>query len=282
MVELNYYRKVEYAHYGQIILTMDLFVPKADHGAPVIVWLHQGGMGHRKFYVFGPPILEMLGYGYAVAQVTYRVTSDPCDDRTLVQFPAQLQDVKTAVRFLRANAEIYGLDPQRIGIAGDSAGGQLSALAALTSGLPQFEAGPFLGYSSDVKCACDFYGPTDYLSMSRHAMLSPVRNPDFDYDAPDSYEGLVCGGPIQENKEKARAASPISYVDKDAPKHIPLLIFHGDHDPNVPYLQSVTLYESMNEAGYDVEFHTMPGQGHSLDWFEDVKAAFIEFFEKHL
>ena len=282
-MDINYYRKVEYAKIGPTSLTMDLYVPKTkEDKAPVILWLHAGGMVRRSYYAYGPPILCMLDFGYAIAQATYRVViDDACDDPELLQFPAQIQDVKTAVRFLRANMEKYHLDPDRIGVAGDSAGGQLSALMAITDHVKEFEGDLYPGYSSKIKAACDFYGPTEFLTMDEHAKVGPPSA--IIHNAPDSPESLVCGGPIQDEKrEKAIQASPTTYAKDHAKDAAPLLIFHGDNDPSVPYQQSVILYDVMKEAGADVTFYKMPGKDHSMSWFKEVQSIFVEFFENNL
>ena len=284
MINLKYYRRVEYEKIDNVSVTMDLYVPESKEKLPVLVWYHEGGMVDRKGYAFGPAMMELVTRGYAVVQPTYRVYCDRAlySEPSKTQWPVMLQDAKTVIRFLRANAEKYGLDSNRIGVAGDSAGGQLSAMQAVTAENPEFETDLYKDYSSKVNCAIDFYGPSEFLTMDEHADMSPVKNPLLIHDAPDSPESRAIGGPIQENKEKARSASTVSYVSKDGDKSIPLLIFHGDHDPNVPFQQSVVLYNKMKECGYDVEFYPQAGHGHNLNFFEDIKQIVFDFLDKHV
>jgi len=284
MIGLKYYRRVEYERIDNISLTMDLYIPESEKALPVIVWFHEGGMVDRKGYAFGPPMMELVTRGYAIVQATYRVAGDMklCSDPIDVQWPVMLQDAKTVIRYLRYKADEYGIDPERIGVAGDSAGGQLSAMMAVTQGNPLFESELYSNYSDKICCAVDFYGPSEFLTMDEHANMSPVKNPLLIHDSPESPESRCIGGPIQENQEKAKAASTVTYVSKDGNKEVPLLIFHGDHDPNVPFQQSVVLYNKMRECGYDVEFYPQAGHGHNLNFFEDIKDIVFAFFDKHV
>ncbi|MBV8142174.1 MAG: alpha/beta hydrolase, partial [Verrucomicrobia bacterium] len=169
-------------------------------------------------------------------------------------FPAQLEDCKAAVRWLRAHAEEFGIDPNRIGVWGASAGGNLAALLGTTGEVRDFEVGENLGYSSRVQAVCDFFGPTDFLQMDAH------RLPDGQiHSAPDSPESKLVGGPIQNNPEKVRRANPITYVDQGAP---PFLIVHGTLDRLVPFHQSQLLVAALEAAGAAVTFHPVEGGGH--------------------
>jgi acetyl esterase/lipase len=281
-LDIRYYPQIKYAQIGQISLTMNLYIPKTrGDSVPVIIWLHGGGMIRRNYFSYGPPILCMLEFGYAIAQATYRVVSDDSyADPNLLLFPAQIRDVKTAVRFMRANAKKYHLDQERIGIAGDSAGGQLAALMALTPHIMEFEGDLSPGFSSEIKAACDFYGPTEFLTMDEQAKVGPI--PAIIHNSANSPESLVCGGPIQEHRDRALQASPLTYARVYQGNAASLLIFHGDNDPNVPYQQSVMLYEVLKEKGADVTFYKVPGKDHSMSWFKEVQPKFLKFFEEHL
>jgi acetyl esterase/lipase len=267
-----FYRRMEYAHVGAKRLTMDLYVPQGAQGpAPVVLWIYGSAWLDRTLYVYGPPILGLLERGYAVAQIDYRMTSEG------YLFPAQVQDCKTAVRFLRARAAEFGLDPRRVGASGESAGGHLSALLGLAVDQPDLEGELHPGYSSAVQAVCDIYGPSDLLAMDQQRLPGGQV-----HDVADSPESRLVGGPIQENREKVARANPLTYIQGRTGRIPPFLLFHGDRDPNVPYGQSVLLYEALRAAGAKVAFHTIAGAGHSLAFFPQIEPTLIAFFCENL
>ena len=145
-----------------------------------------------------------------------------------------------------------------------------------SGGAKQLEGGGGnLEFSSRVQAVCDWFGPTDFLQMEAHA-LTPAR--PFSHDAADSPESLFIGGAIQENKDKARAANPITYITPSAP---PFLIMHGDRDPLVPHHQSELLEAALKKAGVEVAFHTVEGAGHGFGGPEIMRMVEM-FFDKHL
>jgi acetyl esterase/lipase len=159
--------------------------------------------------------------------------------------------VKAAVRWLRANAETYRLDPNRFAAWGLSAGGHLVAMLGTAGDVAEFEVGENLEVSSRVQAVVDYFGPTDFLQMDVH------RLPDgLVHDAPDSPESKLVGGPIQEHKSRVARANPITYVSKD---DSPFLIIHGDKDSLVPYHQSVLLNDALEEADVPVTFYRKLG-----------------------
>ena len=180
------------------------------------------------------PALRFLDKGYAVAGINYRLSQHAL-------FPAQIQDCKAAIRWLRTHAPQYGCDGNRVGVWGSSAGGHLVALLGTTGDVPTFDTGPNLTVSSRVQAVCDWFGPTDFLRMND--VLGAM-----DHDAADSPESRLVGGPIQENREAVVRANPISYITFDDP---PFLIMHGDQDQLVPPNQSELLYHALQEAGVD-------------------------------
>ncbi|MHC4440844.1 MAG: alpha/beta hydrolase fold domain-containing protein, partial [Planctomycetota bacterium] len=207
---------------------------------------------------------RFLKEDYAAASINYRLSQHAI-------FPAQIEDCKAAIRFIRANADKYNIDQDRIGVWGSSAGGHLVAMLGTTGDINQFDKGPNLHVSSRVQAVCVFFGPTDFTKMN-----------DFegrmDHDDPDSPESQLVGGPIQQNKEACKRANPITYVSKNDP---PFLICHGDKDMLVPHNQSVLLNTALKDAGVSVKFHTVKGGGHG---FRDpeVDRMVKEFFDKHL
>jgi acetyl esterase/lipase len=253
--------------------TLDLYLPKAPKGdkpLPVVVNIHGGAfrMGDKG----GPGVREVLDLvasgDYAAASINYRLS-------TQAKWPAQIHDCKAAIRWVRANARKYNLDPDRIGVIGGSAGGHLVATLGTGGGVGELEGdvGPYEGTSSKVQCVVDQFGPTELLTMARYQKNGQNA------DDPHSPESELIGGPLQENKEKARAASPITYVSKDDP---PFLIFHGTADPLIPINQSERLAAALKEAGVEMTFVPVVGGGHGGFRNPEVGRRVRQFFDKHL
>ena len=259
------YRDLAYVTDGHERQKLDLYVPETGENLPLIIWIHGGAWrgGDKTHYM---PI-EYLKAGYAGASLNYRLSQHAI-------FPAQIEDVKAAVRWLRANAETYRLDPNRFAAWGSSAGGHLVAMLGMAGDVKEFEVGENLEVSSRVQAVVDYFGPTDFLQMDTH------RLPDgLVHDAPDSPESQLVGGAIQEHQDRVARANPVTYVSKDAP---PFLIVHGNKDPLVPYQQSVLLNDALKKAGVPVTFYKVEGGGHG--WFKDPKVPELTkvFLEQHL
>jgi acetyl esterase/lipase len=267
-------RDIVYAQVGDRKLLLDLYVPpQRTAPLPVIVWIHGGGWrGGSKGS--GGRALPMLQRGYAVVDVGYRLSGEAI-------FPAQVQDCKAAVRWVRANAAQYGLDPDRIGAWGSSAGGHLVAFLGTAGDVREFDTEANRQTSSRVQAVCDWFGPTDLLQMDEH-MLEGSR---MVHDAPKSPESLLVGGPIQEEPYRSvvRKANPITYVTKDDP---PFLIMHGDKDMLVPLHQSELLYDALKKAGVEARLHVVKGAGHGLRDGEQSPEKLLEivaeFFDRYL
>ncbi len=255
-------RDLEYVPGGHERNKLDLYLPAgADHPLPVVVWIHGGGW--RAGSKDRCPAVGLLRKGFAVASVNYRLSQH-------APFPAQIEDCKAAIRWLRANAKKYNLDPNHIGVWGGSAGGHLVALLGTSGDVKQLEGkSGNLDQSSRVQCVVDFFGPTDLTRVS------PQQN------KPDSPVSLLLGGPLPEKKELAVKASPVTYITKDDP---PFLILHGDQDDVVPINQSELLDEALRKAGVDCTFIRVTGNGHGGPDFLAPKnrKTIVEFFEKHL
>ncbi len=257
-------RDIEYARVGDKRLLLDLYLPeKADGRLPVVVWIHGGGW--RGGSKNACRALYLSGKGYAVASIAYRLTPE-------ATFPAQIHDCKGAIRWLRANAKRYGLDPNRIGVWGSSAGGHLVALLGTSGGVKELEGnvGGNLEYSSGVQAVCDFCGPT---TLTDRASLRTGESED----GPTAVVALL-GGPIPRKEDLARQASPVTHVTKDDP---PFLVVHGDQDNVVPIRQSELLAEALKKAGVEVTFHVARGSGHGIQG-KDIDAMVEAFFDKHL
>jgi acetyl esterase/lipase/enterochelin esterase-like enzyme len=250
---------------------LDLYTPeKPDGPLPVIVWIHGGAWlgGSKDGRV---PAVPFVTKGYAVASINYRLSSHAV-------FPAQIEDCKAAVRWLKANAKTYNLDPKRIGVWGASAGGHLAALLGTSGDVKDLEgSGDNADQSSRVHAVVDFFGPTDLLQMEAHSLPGSTMK----HGTPDSPESKLIGGPINENVEKTDRANPVKYVAKDAP---PFLIVHGEQDPLVPIHQSQLLYEALKQLNRDITFYRIAGAGHGSPEFntEMMRAAVLAFFDQHL
>lgn len=242
------FRDIDYAATGSRRQCLDLYVPVQRNEAilPVVVWIHgggwqQGGKGD------GRQVRPYVATGnYAGVSVGYRLTDE-------ASWPAQIHDCKAAIRWIRANAREYGLDPSRIGVFGSSAGGHLAAMLGVTIDSPEFDGtlGPHEGVSSRVTCVIDFFGPTELLTMGTW------------HDNPGSPESKLVGGTLQQTKDVAIRASPITHV---SPDDVPFLIIHGTEDEVVPYAQSVTFHAALKAAGVESTLITMSDAGHGVPY----------------
>ncbi|MCG5447606.1 alpha/beta hydrolase [Micromonospora hortensis] len=227
-------------------LTLDLVVPvEAPQPVPVLVWIHGGAwlFGSPKqpadWLMEADPFAAAIRAGFAVASAQYRLSGE-------AHFPAQLDDVKAAVRWLRRHGDQVGVDRERIGVWGESAGGHLASMVALT-GDDQDD--------SDVRAAVCWYAPSNLLTMQSQAHPSGTIN----HDAADSPESLLIGAPLADNPGLGRVASPITYVTDQAP---PMLLIHGDQDVVVPVGQSEELAAALTAVGAEVELSVVPGADH--------------------
>ncbi|MBU6950699.1 alpha/beta hydrolase [Hahella sp. HN01] len=259
------HRDMAYVSNGHAQQKLDLHLPSAGKNIPLIIWIHGGGwMNGDKTQ--GVPI-DYVDEGYAVASINYRLSN-------VAKFPAQLEDAKAAVRWLRANAGQYDIDPERIGVWGASAGGHLAALLGTTGDVEDFDVGENLNVSSRVQAVVDYFGPTDFLQIDENRLPASES-----HDKAGSPESRLIGGAIQDNKDKVERANPITYVNEgDAP----FLIVHGDADPIVPHHQSQLLEAALKAAEVPVSFYTVKGGQHGR--FNDAKVVELTkaFFTKHL
>ena len=232
---------------------LDLYVPGGTNRAwPVVVWTGGSAWMADSGKRTAPALAAQLNpAGYAVAGVSIRSSSQ-------IKFPGQLHDIKAAIRWLRANAPKYNLDPDRIAIMGDSSGGWTTAMAALTGDVPELEGSVgTTGPSSKVRAAVAFYPPTNFLTMDTWA----VRKCDQPrcHDDATSPESRLVGCAIQTCPEKVQAANPLRYV---TPADPPMMILHGGSDLLVPHNQGEQLYMALNKACLDSVFISLPKAGH--------------------
>ena len=276
----TFFRDVVYAApWGFRPLMLDVRLPKGSGPFPLIVFVHGGAWAtngptitnkiYRKMDMFN----RFTAAGFAVARISYRLTSE-------AQFPAQLYDCKSAIRFLRKHAELLRIDPKRFAAFGDSAGGHLVALLGLTGNNPELEGkiGITEG-SSAVSCVINWFGPTDLVTMGEDKRA--LGNAWGDSDLADSPESMLLGGSPPLNKEMAKAASPITYVHKNAP---PMLMQYGDADRLVPLVQGEVLFNALKAVGVDVTLQIIKGADHCFWGVENhyIIDDDIAFLKKHL
>lgn len=263
------HRDLAYVSNGHERQTLDLYLPAQGEHHPLLIWIHGGAfrMGSKEGNPDNPLPFDYVTQGYALASINYRLSQHAI-------WPAQIEDCKAAVRWLRAHAAHYKLDPDRFAAWGPSAGGHLVAMLGTAGHVVEFEVGAHLEVSSRVHCVVDYFGPTDFLQMDTQ------RLPDgMIHDTPDSPESELVGGPIQENPDKVARANPVTYVTADVP---PFLIIHGDADPLVPYGQSGLLVEALEKVGADVTFYTVQGGGHGGFTDPAVPKLTADFLAKHI
>lgn len=247
---------VQYAQVGDQRLLLDLYCPvKSEAPCPLVVWVHGGAW--RSGSKNNPPILKMLESGFAIASIDYRLTP-------IAKFPAQIHDIKAAIRFLRASAQRNRLDAQQFVIAGSSAGGHLAALVGVSNGVQALEGtvGEFTQVSSDVQAIVSFFGAANLqtiLAQSTPHGLS-VRVPALE---------LLLGGQPDTKSELARQASPVAHVDSADP---PLWLIHGDQDPQMPINQSHELVGAYEQFKLPVDFAVVHGGKHGgKEFFDDER-----------
>jgi acetyl esterase/lipase len=259
--DIFYKEEITYGKGGQEELKLDIARPKQGGPFPGVVWIHGGAWRGGNRSVYRPAIKEMARNGYVAVTVSYRF----CPKNT---FPAQVEDVKCAVRWLRANAKEHLVDPDRIGATGASAGGHLSLLLGVMGSEDGLEGeGGNADKSSKVQAVVNWFGPTE-LTKPFPPNIQPLLT-DF------------LGGTVQEKTDAARKGSPIAYLSKDDG---PILTLHGDKDNVVPYEQATLLDEACKKAGIDHTLVTVEGAGHGWGG-EQMKGSLkqtTEFFDKHL
>jgi acetyl esterase/lipase len=252
---------------GQPLL-MDILVPETPvrTPTPVVLWLDSHGK--EKSDKESSNAVLFTDNGFVTAIIGYRSTD-------LAPFPAAIEDCKCAVRFLRANAAQYGIDPDRIGVAGSSAGGHLALLLATANEDAGLEgSGGWSGISSQVAAASAWYAPTDFT----------VGEKGFQRKG----DGKFLGVNVNQKSDIFRKASPITYVSADSP---PILLIHGDHDKVVPFSQSIRMMEAYKRVGATAELVKVVGVGHkfksatagqaSVDQ-KEIQARTVGFFKTYL
>jgi acetyl esterase/lipase len=260
------WKDLNYAADSMVYHRLDIYLPEIEKPTyPAVIeiygsaWFGNNLKG-TDLATLGKALLDA---GFAVVMPNHRSSSD-------AKYPAQIQDIKAVVRFVRANAEKYQIDTSFIGITGYSSGGHLAALAGTSGGVRQYTVGSVTediegnigadaNYRSSVDAVVDWFGPTDFLVMDSCGS-------QLVHNASNSPESSLIGGPIQDNKDKCELANPITYVDANDP---PFLILHGDADPLVPHCESELLFNALQKANVTSQFVLVPNGQHGPGMFVD-------------
>lgn len=268
-IDLNYANDSVVGH------KLDIYLPDTGQSRYKVVVIIYGSawfannMKQMAFQIMGTPLLKA---GFAVVSINHRSSSD-------AKYPAQINDVKAAIRFIRANADKYSLDMSFIGITGFSSGGHLAALAGTTNGVKSYTVGDktvdiegnigsYTSFSSNVNAVVDWFGPIDITRMENCDTVKGA----------DSPEAALIGGVPAENLDMLALLNPMTYIDKDDPK---FLVIHGNADNVVPICQSVYFSEALKEKGLLEEFISVSGGQHGPVTFnENTFKKMTDFFIK--
>ena len=275
--QVNYIKDVEYVQRDGKPLHLQLLLPggllpgmESTLRYPLVVYVQGSAWGEQYVYGSLPQLVPLARAGFVVASVKHRPSSQ-------ARFPGFLQDVKSAIRFLRANAEKYFIDPSQVGIWGDSSGGHAAQMVGVTGDMEEFKTEDNHEFSDAVQAVVDFYGPSDVTRIN-----DGPRDPQFTADKSKIPEDILFGGCVIDHPEIAQPGNPLNYIEKDKPLP-PFLIAHGDEDPMVPFNQSVLTAQKLLETEHRVEFYKVVGAGHgTFMWNEEVIQLVIRFFKAWL
>ncbi len=256
-------------------MRMDIVRPKDDKKYPTVIFITGGG------FMWAPKNgnlynrCEIAKAGYVVASIEYHVVSNGL-------YSDAVKDAKAAIRYMRANAEKYGVDPKNVAVWGESAGGYLTAMTGTSNGVKDFEVGENLDQSSDVQAAMDIYGLSDLTKIGAD-YDKEAEEAHFTTDAPEAgyVHGKNSGLTILDKPEVVAKANPVNYVDKNDP---PFLFMHGTVDALVSPSQTLLVHTALRNAGVESTRYAITGANHGGPQFSDPKVLqiMIEFLDKHL
>lgn len=255
---------IEYTNPDGQHLKLNLARPKdLSASAPAVMCIHGGGFRAGKRERWDKLCRQLAERGYVAATVTYRLAPK-------YRFPAAVHDVKAGVRWLRANAKKYGIDSNRIGVIGDSAGGHLVQFLGVTGGVARFEGeGGNASHSSRVSCVVNYYGPSDFTKSYGKSVDAAEVLP------------LWLGGDLTTHRQTHIHASPLYWV---TPESAPTLLIHGTKDPYVAHEQAEWIRDRLEAATVEVKLLSLEGAGHGFrgEHAKQAEAAMFDFFAKHL
>lgn len=263
------FQNIPYIQGGEARQQLDIVLPhdyQQKEKLPVIVYIHGGGwnQGDKAGFSKNPALLK---YGYAAVSINYRYIKQAF-------FPAQIEDCKAAIRWIRAHAKEYHLDADRIGVFGTSAGGHLAAMLGVTGDQKDLDVGEYLDQSSAVQAVCNLFGPSDLTMYAARPNFFATTDPAL-AEVVNNQKNLLM--------ERIEQVSPIRYLEKEK-KYPPFLILHGDQDRLVPLSLSIDFEEKMKNLEGDVTLITVTGVGHSAEVLS-IEGNFnrvVQFFQKNL
>lgn len=273
------YEQVPSRGYANVLMQMDILQPKTKEKKPAILFVTGGGFINANKDNGIQLRMHLAENGYVVGSISYRVAPT-------AKFPEPLEDVKAAIRYLKANADRFGIDPSRVGIVGGSAGGYLTAMAGTTSGTKMFNRGENLQVTSDVKAAVDLYGLSDLTQIGSDFSADVQAR----HRSAGATEALwVNGSPvfggrdggILADKQAAEAANPIHYISKTS---APMLLMHGTSDTVVSPSQTDLLYQALQKNGIPSERYLVTGAAHGGKYWvqEPVLKIITDFFDRYM
>ena len=250
-------------------LAMDILQPDSKEPLPLIVFITGGGfiMAPKNNWI--QQRMRLAESGYVVASIEYR-------HAPLSKFPLPVEDCKLAIRWLRAHADQYNIDVNRVGVLGNSAGGYLSAFMGVLNDNREFDKGDFLDQSSNILCAADIFGISEVMSIGDDYPEEERRL----HDSPGITEAMWDGG-VKDFPEESRKASPLYYVSE---KTVPMLFMHGDADKSVSPSQTDKMYQALRAKGIEAERYVVPGAPHGGPYWmqEPVLKIMVDFFDKYM
>jgi acetyl esterase/lipase len=262
--EVDFESGIEYSNPDDQHLQLNIArAADATKKLPAVVCIHGGGFRAGKRERWDETCKKLAEHGYVAVTVSYRLAPD-------YRFPAAIHDVKAAVRWLRAHADRCGIDPDRIGVLGDSAGGHLAQFLGVTGGVARFEGdGGNSEQSSRVQCVVNYYGPSDFTKSYGKSVDAAEVLP------------LWLGGDLEHARHAHVISSPLNWV---TPLAAPTLLIHGTEDKYVAYEQAVWMRDRLQAADVEVELLTLDAAGHGFQGADAVRAeqAMLHFFDEHL
>lgn len=276
LTDISYFQS-----YGwpKINLKMDILRPQSNIKQPLVVFIPGGGFIADDKNFFIQQRLRLAEAGYVVASVEYRTVPNG-------SFPDPIVDIKSAIRYLRANADEFGIDPEHVAIMGESAGGYMAAMVGTSNGVKKFDKGENLDQSSDVQAAIDIYGLSDLTKVSE-GFSDEVIKQHQSAGAPEALyvNGMPLfgrgSGSIAEHPDKANEANPMTYISK---KSAPFLLMHGDKDTLVSPKQTERLHQALTDKGIGSTRYVVHGAGHADAYWDqpEITKILIDFLDMHL
>jgi acetyl esterase/lipase len=259
---VKFERGIEFSNIADQHLQLDLAQPEGPGPFPAILCIHGGGFRAGKRESYDALCLTLAQKGYVAVTITYRLAP-------AFPFPAAVLDSKAAVRWLRANAAKYHIDPTRIGVTGGSAGGHLAQFLGVTAGVKEFEGEGNLEQSSAVNCVVNFYGPSDLTQSYGKSVDAAEVLP------------LFFGGNLEQKHREHIVGSPLYWV---TPNAAPTLCVHGTEDKYVAFEQALWLVDRLKASAVEAELLRIEGAGHGFKGadLEKAQAALFEYFGRHL